>query len=524
MKILTAEQIRALDKFTIENEPISSFDLMERAALAALQALPRGPKLANTPVYYICGKGNNGGDGLAMARIQAEKEDREITVVILEHMEQGTTDFGKNLYHLQGEESVEIIHVRSIKDFPPIPEEALVIDAILGSGITRPLDGLLADVVQRLNSTQNQIISVDMPTGLFAEDNSGNDLSKVVYADATATFHCPKLSLLLPDTGAFAGELFVQDIGLLEQEMQIHSPYRFVLETDLMPLILKREKFGHKGNYGHALLVAGSRGKMGAAELASGACLRSGAGLLTAHVPACGVDIMQVGVREAMCSIDAEEHFISTLPKLDKFQAIGFGPGVGTENATADTLKVLIQEARVPMVIDADGLNILSENKTWLSFLRPDTILTPHPKEFERLVGGWKSDYERLHKQIEFSTKYGVIVVLKGAHTSVSMPDGGVYFNSTGNPGLSKAGTGDLLTGIILGLLAQGYPPEVASVLGVFVHGSAGDGALMFQATNTVLASDLLIQIGPVFMALNGETKFLDFMSMGDPGDDDDIT
>ncbi|MBI1286733.1 MAG: NAD(P)H-hydrate dehydratase [Flavobacteriales bacterium] len=499
MKILTAEQIRALDRFTIENEPVSSFDLMERAAISVLNAFPKGKDWDLRPVFYFCGKGNNGGDGLAMARIQSEREEREITVVVLEHMEQGSVDFGKNLYHLQGEETVAIIHIDVAEELPEIPEDAIVVDAILGSGLSRPLDGFLADVVQRLNQLENFKLSIDMPTGLFSEDNTKNDLTKVFRADLTVTFHCPKLSLMLPDSGVFAGEIQVQDIGLLEEQMQADGPFRYVVAEDLRPIIKKRAKFSHKGTYGHALLLAGSRGKMGAAQLAAAAAMRAGAGLVTAHVPACGLDILQLGIREAMCSVDANEHFITEFPKLEPFSTIAIGPGIGTEKDTANALKRLIQDAKVPLLIDADALNVLSENKTWLSFLPKNTILTPHPKEFERLAGTWKTGYERLQLQMEFSRKYGVIVVLKGAHTSTSTPAGQVFFNSNGNPGMATAGSGDVLTGVILGLLSQGYSPEVAAVFGVHLHAQAGDAAAFLYSENAVMASDMVHHLGNAF-------------------------
>lgn len=515
MKILTAEQIRALDRFTIENEPVSSFDLMERAAISVLNAFPKGKNWDLRPVYYFCGKGNNGGDGLAMARIQSEKEEREITVVVLEHMEHGSVDFGKNLYHLQGECSVEILHIDVAEELPEIPEDAIVVDSILGSGLSRPLDGFLADVVHRLNQLENFKLSIDLPSGLFSEDNSKNDLTKIFRADLTVTFHCPKLSLMLPDTGAFAGEIQVQDIGLLAQQMQVDSPFQFVISEDIRPLIKKRAKFSHKGTYGHALLLAGSRGKMGAAQLAAAATMRSGAGVITVHVPSCGLDILQLGMREAICSVDTNNHFITEFPKLEPFSAIAIGPGIGTEKDTANALKLLIQETKVPLLIDADGLNILSENEKWLSFLPKNTILTPHPKEFERLAGTWGTDYERLQKQVEFSKKHGVIIVLKGAHTSTSMPDGRVFFNSNGNPGMATAGTGDVLTGVILGLLSQGYSPEVAAVFGVHLHAQAGDGAAFLYSENTVLASDIVHLLGNAFRDIaqddDWEVPFLRF-------------
>jgi hydroxyethylthiazole kinase-like uncharacterized protein yjeF len=502
MKILTAEKMRELDQFTIKNEPISSYDLMERAAEGCYGRLSFLEKWYFSTVY-ICGKGNNGGDGLAMARMQSEDEDAVVVVIILEHTKEGSPDFAKNLYLLEEQGNAEVVHLKSADEFPEIAPDAVVIDAILGNGLSRPLEGFLAGVTQKMNQLSNDIVSIDIPTGLFADDNSANDLSLVVRADWTFPIHAPKLSLMLPDTGSLAGQMDVVNIGLMEKEMNSSSPYEYVEFEDLKDLYIPRLKFSHKGTYGHALLIAGSRGKMGAAQLGASACLRTGTGLVTTHVPACGLDIMQIGVMEAMCSVDSNHDFIIDLPNLSSFNAIGIGPGIGTEKDTANVLKRLIQDVDASLVLDADALNILGENKTWLSFLPKTTILTPHPMEFERMAGKWKTSLERLQMQIDFSVKYGVIVVLKGAHTSTSTPSGQVFFNSTGNAGMATAGSGDVLTGIILGLLAQGYSPEAAAILGVYIHGHAGDIGLERDSLQSLLASDIIDHIGEVFMELS---------------------
>lgn len=500
MKILSAEQIRALDKYTIEHEPISSYDLMERAAAACLEMLPYDDFWFASTVY-VCGKGNNGGDGLAMARMHSQ-EDAQVVVVVIEHAKEGSPDFARNLYLLEEEGKVRVIHVKTIEDFPEIDENALIVDAMLGTGLARPLEGLLESVVVHINCLNNHVVSVDMPTGLFADDNTKNDMGLVIWADQTNTFHCPKMSMLFPETGNFAGRVEVLDIGLMDEEMNPDSKYEYVQLEDLQKLYKKRLKFSHKGTFGHALLVSGSKGKMGAAQLSALACLRSGAGLLTTHVPACGLDAMQVGVKEAMCTVDSNQDYIIDLPNLSAFNAIGVGPGIGTEKDTANVLKRLLQDADARLVIDADGLNILGENKTWLSFMPKGTILTPHPKEFERMAGSWETSEEGLQLQRDFSLKYGVIVVLKGAHTCITSPAGQVFFNSTGNSGMATAGCGDVLTGIILGLLAQGYSPEVAAVMGVYLHGAAGDSALINQSFESLVASDLINNLGFALVGL----------------------
>lgn len=500
MKVLTAQQIRELDQFTIKNEPIASYDLMERAAEEAFTALQMLDTMALSSLY-VCGKGNNGGDGLAMARMEAE-EGVDVKVVVLEHMQDGSADFAKNLYRLSEETDVEVFHLKSVDEFPEVDEDVLIIDSILGTGLTRPLEGLIAEVVRHINGLPNEVASIDIPTGLFAEDNSNNQLDKVIHADYTFTFHCPKMSFLLPETGNAVGDFQVLDIGLMEKEFAPASNYEFVERVELKKLMKSRTKFSHKGTFGHALLLAGAKGKMGAAQLSAKAAMRTGVGLLTAHVPSRGLDTMQVGVPEAMCSVDTYDDFLIDLPKLDAYSAIGIGPGIGTEKDTANVLKRLLQDANAKLVIDADGLNILSENKTWLNFIPRGTVLTPHPKEFERLTGSSDNSLERLQMQLEFSKKYGVVVVLKGAHTSITTPAGQTFFNSTGNAGMATAGSGDVLTGIILGLLAQGYSAEVAAILGVWLHGTAGDAAIRSETAESLIATDIIEFLSSAYQEL----------------------
>jgi NAD(P)H-hydrate epimerase len=270
-------------------------------------------------------------------------------------------------------------------------------------------------------------------------------------------------------------------------------------KRDIKPMMHKRRKYDHKGTFGHALLIAGSYGKMGAAILTAKACLRSGVGLVHAHIPKAGYEIMQTAVPEAMLSMDRYDHYFSALPELDMYHAVGAGPGLGMEKQSQMALKLLIQECQQNMVFDADALNILAENKTWLPFLPQGTILTPHPKEFQRLAGHWKDDFEKLDILRNFCSKYHVYLVLKGAHTATCFPDGKIYFNSTGNPGMATAGSGDVLTGMITGLLAQGYTPGQAAVIGVFIHGLAGDLAMKEKGMESLIAGDIIEHLGRAF-------------------------
>lgn len=495
MKILTAQQIKQADEFTIKNEPISSIDLMERAAIKCVEWL-KNKYNTDKSFAIFCGVGNNGGDGLAIARLLTENNYR-VKVFVVEFSKNYSKDFELNLEKLK-KTNVELV-ILSEKDFQfKIAAESIVIDAIFGSGLNKPIEGFVAKIIHQLNS--HQVVSIDIPSGLFGEDNQHNNIKNIITASYTLTFEQPKLAMMFPQNNIFCGECTILPIGLHPDYIKtVETPYFFTTKQDVKGLVLPRQKFSHKGIYGHALLIAGSLGKMGAAVLSSKACLRSGVGLLTVHVPTVGLQILQTAVPEAMCSVDEENNHFTAIKNTEKYQAIGIGPGIGLEKQTQNALKLLIQNTTLPMVIDADALNILAENKTWLSFLPNNSILTPHPKEFERLVGKWSNDEERLKLQIDFSAKNNVIVVLKGAHTSISTPSGNVYFNSSGNPGMATAGAGDVLTGIITSLLAQGYLPENAAILGVYLHGVAGDIALEHTGEEALIASDIISAIADAF-------------------------
>jgi NAD(P)H-hydrate epimerase len=342
-------------------------------------------------------------------------------------------------------------------------------------------------------------VAIDVPSGLMVEDNSANDHKSVINANATLTFEAPKLSFLFAENAQHVGDFYVLDIGINKTFIASQKSLNYYLTREMIaPLIKHRPKFSHKGNYGHALLVAGSYGKMGAAVLAAKSCLRSGVGLLTVHVPKCGYTVLQSTVPEAMLSVDEDEREISGIKDIAQYNVIGVGPGIGNAKSTQQVVKVLIQ-AKLPMVIDADALNILSENKTWLAFLPKGCIFTPHPGEFARLVGKTSSAYDAYTLQKEFAIKYSVYLVLKGAHTAIATPEGEVFFNSTGNPGMATGGSGDTLTGIITGLLAQGYSPKQAALLGVYIHGLAGDIAAHEAGEGSLIAEDITNCLGSAF-------------------------
>jgi NAD(P)H-hydrate epimerase len=487
MKILSAAQTRDADAYTISHEPISSIDLMERASQAFVdwfvQQFPHAPR-----VKVFCGLGNNGGDGLAIARLLSHLHYR-VEVWIVRHAEATSADFATNADRLK-----RLFIPNEIKleaDVPALVANDLVIDALFGSGLSRPPEGITARVVEAINGSGATVVAVDVPSGLFVDaPNAG---PAVVKATHTVTFQLPKLSFLLPQNEPYVGEWHVVDIGLHPQALAgAETPYHFVEESYLKTLVRRRPKFAHKGLFGHALIVAGSHGKMGAAVLAARACLRSGVGLLTLHVPWSGYEIMQISAPEAMCLVDTQGQYISEVGDTTAFNTIGIGPGLGTRIETGTAFEKLLQRTTAPMVMDADALNLLAKYPDLLPLLPPQSVLTPHPKEFERLTGKADNDYHRLELLKAFSRKHQVVVVLKGAHTATAWPTGEVYFNVAGNPGMATGGSGDVLTGIITALVAQHYPPGQAAVLGVYLHALAGNLAAEAKGYSALVAPDLI--------------------------------
>lgn len=501
MKILSAEQIKVCDAFTIKNEPITSIDLMERAAMACIKHIVKNASIDSDFVVF-CGKGNNGGDGLAIARFLI-KRNYNVKTYVIDHSSSVSDDFTTNLERLKELRPESVFHIEKEEDLKQLEltPSTLIIDALFGIGLNKPLSGLIAELVGFINATKLFIISIDIPSGLYA-DKPNDKEDVIVRSSVTLTFQFPKLSFLMPQNGIYVPEFEVLDIGLDKTFIQnISSPHYYITKSDLQPLLKQRHKFSHKGNFGHALLVAGAYGKMGASVIAAKACLRSGAGMLTVQTPKKGIEILQSSIPEAMVNADEDEELITELPSLDKFTAVGIGPGIGTNAATESVIKKLLSYA-LPMVFDADALNILANNKTWLSFLAPDTILTPHVKEFDRLTQKHINDFERLETAKQFSIKNRCIVVLKGAYTQTVMPDGSVFFNSTGNAGLAKGGSGDTLTGIILGLLARGYTPPQAALIGVYIHGSAADNTTKKIHIESLLATDVISRLPKAFEKL----------------------
>ncbi|MCC6384848.1 MAG: NAD(P)H-hydrate dehydratase [Bacteroidia bacterium] len=499
--VLSAEQIRQWDSYTIRHEPVASVDLMERAATACFRWLVSLPAADRCFQCYVF-NGNNGGDGLAIARM-LHLVGYRVNVFEIHSEKKPTVDFLENKNRLlqTGFESYHII--KSRKDLSRHADPDILIDAIFGTGLSKPVTGLFAEVIKHINFSGNQVISIDMPSGLFVDSTSLLSGHTVIRATHTLTFELLRKSLLFAENNPFFGEVHVLPIGLMQAFINNQPVTEFLVEySDVQQLRKARNPFSNKGHYGHAAIVAGSYGMMGAALLASRACLKAGAGLTTAIVPACGYSIIQGAVPEVMCitpqpvnfNSDAVLHNKVDIP-FSKFSTIGIGPGIGQQKETRVLLNQILTKFTKPLVIDADALNILSANPSMLKKIPAQSILTPHPKEFERLAGKSKNDFHRHEMQQAFSEKYQVLIVLKGRYTCITTPEGRSYFNTTGNAGMAKGGSGDVLTGFITGLLARGYSPEEAAIAGVYLHGSAGNLACNRAGEEAMTASDLINEL-----------------------------
>lgn len=485
--ILKAKYIKEWDEWTIRNEPIRSVDLMERAAVACFDWL-----MVNFPhadeFLVFCGTGNNGGDGLAIARklLQIHKK---VSIVIAGEIEQASEDFKVNYNRLKQLNNLKVFS--DCNQLSVISPTAIIIDAIFGTGLNRPITGLAEKCVNFIGGLPNSVIAIDSPSGIYVDRFTDEDLP-VVKANVTLTFQSPKLAFFMPENSKWVGEWYVLDIGLDSGYDPWTKTNMFVLERkDLSGIFCKRQKFDSKWTFGHGLLIGGSKDKPGSIILSAGAALRSGIGLLTVHSVESVANFLIPKYPEAMMEIDSGEKFIQDVVVLDRYSGIGFGPGLGTHAKTVDTIRNLLDNHSVNMVIDADALNIISKERLH-EWLPKNTILTPHVKEFERLTQEASNSFERLDIQLEFSRKYQVYTLLKGAYSKLSTPDGRLIINSTGNPGMAKGGSGDVLTGMITSFLAQGIHPEKATLSAMYVHGLAGDIVKQKKGEIGMLPSDLI--------------------------------
>lgn len=508
MKIFSAEQIRNWDAYTIKHEPISSLDLMDRASLTFVKWFEtQFPFKDGQNIHIVCGTGNNGGDGLAIARLLQQRH-YDVKVYIYPLGALKTANFDANLKSLPPWDSIPVQIIKDVFS-PKIPSHDILLDALLGSGLNRPLTGNLEALIKGLNQLDCNKIAVDIPSGMFSDQYTSGTSFKAHF---TFSFEVPKLSFFFPSNQDRLGHWLYQSIGLEESFHEREStPFYFLSREFIQNLFKKRSKFSHKGSYGHALLIMGSYGKIGAALLAAKACLRTGAGLVSLHSPSIAYPIIQSTIPEVMVSIDQGAQYIEQLPDLEKYASIGIGCGLDTKDNSHEVLHQLLIKSDVPLLLDADALNILSLHPEWYKLVPQNTIITPHPKEFKRLFGKSSNDFERLQLQKQQSKTREWIIVLKGAHSSISLPNGDIFFNMTGNPGMATAGSGDVLSGIICALLAQGYPPSDAAILGVYLHGWAGDFAAKAKSQTALIASDLIEFLSPPLVILEEKANSSSF-------------
>jgi NAD(P)H-hydrate epimerase len=500
MKIFSVEQIRQLDQYTIEHEPISSLDLMERAARALYNWFVAQFPDRNAKICIFCGPGNNGGDGLALARMLGH-DFYDIQVYLLKIGQSQSPDFTANLDRLKNSRTGKILEIYEQGGFPNIPANAIIVDAIFGSGLSRPLQGFWADFIAYLNHQACTRVAIDIPSGMFADQPT---TGMAVRADFTFSFEMPKLGFLFPENGQYVGTWVVGSIGLSRDFMQREASTWHIVDGSRVKNIYRpRPKFAHKGTFGHALLIMGSYGKVGAALLAAKAALRSGAGLLSVHPPKCAYPILQSAVPEAMLSVDPHDAIVTEIGEdLSNYQSIGMGCGIGTDTLTARALEYVLDHATCPLVLDADALNIIARAGHLFHKIPKNSILTPHPKELERLFGKTNNSFEQHHLLKKKASELGSNIVLKGAHTAIACPDGHCYFNNNGNPGMATGGSGDVLAGILTGLLAQGYTSFEACILGVWLHGKAGDIAAKKLSQEALIAGDIVDNLGKAFQVV----------------------
>lgn len=499
MRLFTSESIRRIDALTIKNEPVASIDLMERAAMALLGWIT-GNIERNRRIIVVAGPGNNGGDGLALARMLYHERYR-VVACTLHHNSNLSPDCSTNVERLQQTPDIQRIELNSPDDLPVMTDDDIVLDAIFGTGLTRSAGGLFAEVIDAINRLNVTVISVDTPSGLFSEDNSGNMNGTVIRAHLTLTLQFPKIAFLFSENEKYTGRFVVLPIGLSPSAIEAEESRFFMTDRSYVASVVPvRNKFDHKGKFGHALIVAGSRGMTGAAVLAARAAIRSGAGLVTAHLPGELAPCMYASVPEVMVQYDQSDLLISEVTGIEKYDAIGMGPGIGQKSNTQKALRTLLESCRCGLVLDADALNIISSYRSILAKLPPGTILTPHPGEFERMMGEYDNGYSRLMAASDLAKQTKSVIVLKGAYTATLLPDGDIWFNSTGNPGMATAGSGDVLTGMITALLAQGYRSASAAIAGVYLHGLAGDIAAAKRGKESLIASDIIDNIGESFL------------------------
>lgn len=509
MKIPNALQMKELDAYTIQENDIKSIDLMEQAAQQIVRFICVEYPQKDKQIVIFSGPGNNGGDGLATARLLYHNGYNNIQVFLFNTNNALSEDCKINADRLAEEcADVPFTEVQQQFEAPTLDKNALIIDALFGIGLNKPLGGGYAALVRFINATQSEVLSIDMPSGLMCEDNTYNSPSAIVRATCTLTLGLPKLALILADNQKYVGRSYVLNIGLRIDGLENKSvPYQISDVDDIKALLKPRPVYGHKGTFGNALLIAGKYGMAGAAILAAKACLKTGVGKVTIHTPIDNNDVLQIAVPEAVLSHDEDNQIFTSPIKTEFFQAMAIGSGIGTHKNTALAFIEQISHTNLPLLIDADGINILGGHKGWIPQVPANTIFTPHPKEMQRLGICNTDSFSTLIEAISMAKQHNFYICLKGHYTAICTPNGKVYFNPTGNSGMGTAGSGDVLTGIILSLLSQQYCEEDACRLGVFIHGLAGDYATQDLGEHSVTASDIINYLPKAFKFIEGKEQ-----------------
>ena len=495
MKIFSGKQMKDWDAYTMQEDGITDSELLASISATIGRYIIDMHGDESRSFTVLCGSGNNGSIGIAIAKL-LYAEDFEVDIIWLKTTAPSGLFFHQ-LDSLPIDDSIKVLSVSEGDVFPDFEPDAVLIDAIYGTELNRSLKGYWADLVEFVNTLINTVVSIDMPSGMLSD----------FYTDGVSVYADEVICLATPKLGYFMGSNLKRFDDIMYIPNEHSKAYEQNTETDNyitqkieMGLYLKsRDKWMNKDDFGHALLVMGKEGMMGAAVLSSRACMRSGVGKCTVQVPACGRDVLQISNPEAMVIVDINDKYITQNIDYEQFDAIGIGCGIGINNETASVLSHIFSNANKPLVVDADALNIIAKNQELLSILPRGTILTPHVKEFDRLFGNAPNDFVRLDTQKAKSREYGIVIVLKCHNTSITDERGQTYFNTTGNVGMATAGAGDVLTGIICGLLAQGYAPNHAALIGVFLHGMAGDIVQNKISAEAMIASDLIENIHKAF-------------------------
>ncbi|MBK7094149.1 MAG: NAD(P)H-hydrate dehydratase [Saprospiraceae bacterium] len=498
--ILSVDKIRDWDKYTIEKEPISSIDLMERASNVFVRWLIEPRTHSDNQILVIASKGNNGGDGLAVARLLIDRA-YDVDILVADIQINSTPDFDTYLKRLT-EKRIKIEYIQKNVKIPSFEKYSIIIDALFGSGLERPITGYWADFVKALNNSGKSIYSIDIPSGMYADKPADGE---VVKCDHCLSFEAPKLGMLVPDNAELIRNWVYKSIGLHSEYLNLIESDTFYIEkNDIKHRIRHRNRFDHKGNFGHALIAGGSKGMAGAPVLAARACLRTGAGLVSALVPDIGYGIIQTAAPEIIALSGFGDEFLTAVPEVNRFSSVGIGPGMGTNEMTVRFVEDFLNTVKVPVVIDADALNIISLKKDLIRKIPKKSILTPHPGEFSRLFGASLNGFERLKLLKEKAKELDLYIILKGRYTAIASPESILYFNSSGNAGMATAGSGDVLTGMITSLLAQGYTPLDSCLIGVYLHGLAGEIGTSHMGMSSLIASDIIDNIGNAYKNLVG--------------------